>query len=421
MARGRFRFKPGGTRFRIYLQPKDVEGFARPVVVRVDARPGTIRPGPSDARMYVVDALGKPPYADEATGEPRWRPPYARGLPRRTPARPGRGGHFDRLRPGTRAFSAAHVFATVRCVLQIWEHYLGRRIRWFFADGDYRRLEIIPRAETDNSWSSEGYLEFGRYRGDRARRFCENFDVIAHETGHLILKSVIGNPTNAKKTLEYRAHEESAADLVAVVSSLHFDGVVERLLRDTRGRLFSRNVLSRIGEEGRRSQIRKAFNVDTMWSPSVVRAERKYDKHGVSRPFTGGAFDVFVGIYERHLVRLHAVPPALARRSETAVAAALAGLPRAEIHQAILGLRRDFDAHFARNRATFGKALLAARDDFARLLAATWRRTSVRRFSYAGVVSHMLAADRALSRGRHGPIIRRAFRRRGIVPGRGRA
>src|SRR5438034_8744538 len=82
--------------------------------------------------MYVVDAAGIPPsrwkapYADDATGEPRWRPPYPRREPRRAPARPRRG-HFDHLAVGTRAFWACHVFATVRCVREIWEHCFGRR------------------------------------------------------------------------------------------------------------------------------------------------------------------------------------------------------------------------------------------------------------------------------------------------------
>src|SRR5439155_764900 len=189
-----------------------------------------------------------------------------RALARRAPARPRRG-HFDHLAVGTRAFWACHVFATVRCVREIWEHCFGRQLPWFFKDPDAPRLEIIPRAESANAWSSEGFLEFG-YLLDRRRRpawLCENFDVVAHETGHLILKSVIGNPTNAKKTLDYRAHEEAAADLVAVVACLHFDEVVRRLLRNTKGRLFSRNLLSRLGEEGRRSKSR----------PFVLRRSRR--------------------------------------------------------------------------------------------------------------------------------------------------
>ena len=426
----RFRFDARGTRFRIYPQPRGVPGFGTPRIVHVNSRPGTIGPGPADSRMYVVDALGKRPYrwklpySDEATGDQVWRPPYPRRAPRNKKVTP-RSGHFSHLTPGTRAFSAAHVFATVRCVLQIWEHYVGRRIPWFFKDRDYPRLEIIPRAGTNNSWSSEGYLEFGFLpgtRGDtRVNWLSENFDLIAHETGHLILKSVIGNPTNAKKTLEYRAHEEAAADLVALVACLHFDEVVRRLLKNTKGRLFSRNMLSRFAERGRTLEVRQAFNAATMSSRSVTRAKAAYDKHDYSKPFTGGAFDVFVEIYERHLVKRRAVPVSLARRSRSAIATALASRSPRATHRRFLQLREEFTRHFEEGEEKFREALLDARDDFARLLVKTWDRTSVKDFSYRRAVANMLAADARLNRGRYAAIIRRAFRQRGILPAQARA
>jgi hypothetical protein len=416
-----------------------VKGFAAPTTVYLDSRPGTIGPGPADSRIRVIDAVGqrpfrwKLPYSDTTIGEPRWRPPYPSRDPRRTPVK-GRRGHFDHLRVGTPAFSAANAFATVRCVLAIWEHYLGRRIIWFFRDRERRHLEIIPRAETNNAWSGEGFLEFGylvpgggRRRDGRPAWLCENFDVVAHETGHLILKSVIGNPTAAKKTLEYRAHEEGAADLVALVACLHFERVVNRLLESTQGRLFSRNMLSRYGEKSRGAQIRSAFNSATTWSPSVETAEAKYDKHAFSKLFTGGAFDVFVEIYERYLVRHGAIPARMARESKSAIAVAIDGASPSATHRRFERLRRDFAVHFAKKGETFRVALLDARDDFGHLLAKTWAMTSVEdfpgrdrprgndRLPYSGVVANMLAADRALG-GRYKAIIRTAFFRRGISP-----
>jgi hypothetical protein len=319
-------------------------------------------------------------------------------------------------------------------VLEIWEHYLGRRIVWFFAESQLRRLEIIPRTDTDNAWSGEGFLEFG-YRLVRRRRrrhprpawLCESFDIIAHETGHLILKSVIGNPTAAKKTLEYRAHEEGAADLIALVACLQFDAVVDRVLENTQGRLFSRNLLSRFGERDRGAQIRTAFNAATLWSPSITAAEAAYDPHAFSKPFTGGAFDVLVEIYEHYLVKYGAVPAAMARQSKSAVATALHSASPRATHARFERLRREFMTHFAMKRNAFRSALLDARDDFGRLLAKTWALTSFRdfpgrdrprgraRLPYSGVVANMIAADQALG-GRYGAIIRRAFLQRGISP-----
>ena len=72
------RYAQAGTRFRIYPQPSTLKGFRHPETVYINAKPGTIRPGPADERLYVVDALNKWSYA-EAGGEP----PY-RGRSRRT-------------------------------------------------------------------------------------------------------------------------------------------------------------------------------------------------------------------------------------------------------------------------------------------------------------------------------------------------
>src|SRR2546425_13119160 len=113
-----------------------------------------------------------------------------------------------------------------------------------------------------------------------------------------------------------------------------------------------------------------------MWSPSVVRADAAYDKHGFSKPFSGGAFDLFVEIYERHLVRHGAIPAALARRSRSAVATALAGLARDAVHRRFRRLRRAFAEHFVGAEETFRQALCDARDDFARLLARSRAKSS---------------------------------------------
>src|SRR2546428_13226872 len=114
------------------------------------------------------------------------------------------------------------------------------------------------------------------------------------------------------------------------------------------------------------------------------------------------------------------MPAPLGRRSRSAVATALAGLTREAVHRRFRRLRRAFAEHFVGAEETFRQALCEARDDFARLLARTWDRTSVRDFpgrgpAYAGVVTNMLAADRAVTGGRYGEIIPQAVRPRGSV------
>jgi len=107
----RFRWNDTGTRFLLYPQSRVVPGFAMPRVVCLPSRAGTIRPGPEDRRIYVVDAIRKRPYRDPATGVYDWRPPYPPSLPRERPVRPSPQGQFDYLKPGTRTFSAAAAYA----------------------------------------------------------------------------------------------------------------------------------------------------------------------------------------------------------------------------------------------------------------------------------------------------------------------
>ena len=96
----------GGTRFRLY--PSYAEGFAEPEVVELSLPPGTVRAGPSDHSMRVVNPVRK----DEPYDPPHYVPPY-RG-PVYAPALPGPDGHFDHIPVETEQFLAAHIYGTVR-------------------------------------------------------------------------------------------------------------------------------------------------------------------------------------------------------------------------------------------------------------------------------------------------------------------
>jgi hypothetical protein len=392
-----------GTCFRIFAQPRFVRFFRTPVPIYLPAPAGTIGAGPSDRDIVTVDALDKRPYYDDPADTERF-PPY-RG-PRGKPARP-RGGHFAYLQPSgatARQFSAAQVYATIRFTVTVWEHYLGRRVRWYFRRR-FPRLEVIPRTRSGTAYSRPGYIECGYERGrTRQRRYPlgENFDVVAHETGHLIQRSIIGHPDHVEG-LEQRAREEAFADLVAIVALLHVRPAVARLLDRTRGNLFSANLLSRIGEMSQTIVARRANNAKTMttleWDPDP-RAFR----YELSAPFTGGGYDALVDLYESILVRRRAIPHALAEASFEGSAKKLPGIQRA------------FDVTYRARRTVFEDALLEARDVFAGVLANTWRRMS----PYDGF-PEALAAMLAVAGERHGPRVQRIFRAafawRGIEPG----
>ena len=384
-----------GTRFRIFVQNKNLEGFNEQEVIYINAKPGTIKAGPEDDRMYVIDAKDKNPYNYP------YLPSYnGEHYP---PVEPDSEGHFDYINPSDRTFGAVSMYASIRRVLDIWEDYFGRTIPWFFR-AHYSRLEIIPHIIWDNAHAGYGFIEFGfPPKGDGnidfENPYCENFDIVAHEFGHIIKYSVIGFPSSEKnETYEYGGHHEAFADLVGIVSLLHFDNVVNHILENTKGDLFSVNELSRVGELNESKCIRSAFNYMKMSDMIGVTEE-----HDLSLPFTGGAFDVLVEIYEHNLIEQGTIPEELGKRSYHA--------GRSEIPE----IQEEFEQYFKDKKEEFKTALLEARDYFGRLMAVAWDKTAADNLYYSTVVANMIDADMKLSNGKYGEIIRDCFKWREII------
>ena len=400
---GRFHFNKKGTRFRIFADSRAL-GFA-PETVYVDAAPGTIRPGPADDAIDVIDAVAKPSYYSDATGKLRRRPrfPYPPAGRRATPPVEPRRGHFDHLQPPSWEFSAAMTYAVIRITLSVWRHFFQLdTMAWHFTATAGPVLQVHPRVQCANGWSGNGFLEFGfPHFPNRRYRFCENLEVVAHETGHLIMKAVVGTMSDDEKSLQYRAHEEAAADLIALVTTLHFDSVIARVLADTAGFLFGDNLLSRFGEWGRGPTAlpRRSFNDATLAS---VRALDPLTKHALSSPFTGAVYDVLVGIFVGHLVRRGLLDERVAARCRHTP-----GVP-------VPDLRADFRRAHRGQADQFAEALRMARDQLGWLLAGAWRRTTTDGLTYGKVLTHLLAADAELGAG-HGALLAQAFAARGIA------
>jgi hypothetical protein len=276
-----------GTRFWIFPQPSFIPGYEQPDRVWLSIPRDAIGDGPSDLSMYVVDPLfDKQPYGTRL-------PPFE-GT-RRPPARPGPDRHFDNLDPKSRTFLGAHAYACVHFVLDIWQSYLGRSVRWFF-DQTFPKLEIVPLVDWNNAQAGYGFLELGYSQVSGIRRpFALNFDTIAHEIGHLISLSETGVPTVSSREADIFPFAEAFSDLVSLISFMHFDSAIDRLLRRTQGNLLLYNELNRFAETSPERQIRLASNFRRM---SEVTSE----VHDRSLPFVGAVFDSIVEIYHRQLV-----------------------------------------------------------------------------------------------------------------------
>jgi hypothetical protein len=357
-----------GTRFLIFPQVPHLSGYATPETVWITSPPDRIRSGPEDSRIYVRDPLvRKEPYEYPAL------PPFSGEI--FSPAAAGPDGHFDHLDPSGREFLAAHAYACVRRVMDIWESYLGRRIVWHFAE-TYDRLEIIPWIDWDNAQSGYGYLELGEDRAPEGGTYpyALNFDVIAHEIGHTILFSLLGFPSVSFEQGDFAPFHEACADLISLLSFLHFDSGLDRLLRHCRGNLLLLNELNRIAELTGDRQIRLAGNARR-------QSEVTGEIHDRSRPFTGAIFDTLVDDYHKRLVE------------EGLADEMLLGIDIRELDEPAMERVSGFTSAAFRSRPfLFKSALTAARDDVALLLARTWPRLDPDRLTFEDVARELLGS-----------------------------
>jgi hypothetical protein len=391
-----------GTRFKLFPQPP----FGTPIeaeTVWVSSPEGSVGPGPSDERMFVIEpAAEKRPYGISygPRGFPSvYLPPW--DGPAVPPVSPDEEGHFDYLEPGMPEFEAAHVFGCARFVLDVWEDYFGRRIPWHF-EPNLDRLEIALLPRYGNAQAGFGFLELGSYflEKDEEAPFTLNFDIIAHEIGHLIIASEVGLPTAETAEGEYFGFHEAAADLVALVASAHFDSVIDQLLDQTAGNLYVLNRLNRIGELSDNQEIRTASNGLHL----SAFADGWIDEHDLSLPLTGAIFDILVDIFHELLVERRLISPKMEHLADL--------VERQPEHEGLI--QSLFDATFSQDPGGFKAALVDARDWIGSYLAQALIRLSPHHLNYDDVAAVLLETDRMWSGGRYQRLIARNFDRRGI-------
>ena len=164
----------------------------------------------------------------------------------------------------TKEFEAAHAYGVAPIRPGTWADFIGQSVGWhFFAD--YDQLEIVLLRALANATAGYGFMELGSdvVDGDR-RLFSLNFDIIAHEMGHLFLYSQVGLPDPDALEGEFFGFHECGADVVALITVLHFNSVVDHLLRTARGNLYTFNELNRFAQLSPNEQIRVAGNSTKM-------------------------------------------------------------------------------------------------------------------------------------------------------------
>ena len=153
-----------------------------------------------------------------------------------------------------------------------------------------------------HQYIAAGEVRFTYQKG----KMWQNFDVIAHEMGHVILFKRIGFPQSAGEVTdwfqiqdaEFLAFHELMADLCAILSLLDIKQARERILA-TKGGI---NVLAGVGELQNLAEpgflpIRSALNKEKYPGPGQLQNNLEFHKH--SLPLTGAVFDSLLRVYER--------------------------------------------------------------------------------------------------------------------------
>ncbi len=398
----------GGTRFRLF--PVFAEGMP-PEVIEIPSPAGSIGPGPSDHRLYVADAADKTaPYDPPASS-----PPYRGAL--LPPAMPDAAGHFDHIPLDTPQFLAAHMFGSMRYTLDIWQHYLQRRIDWWDA-AEFPRTELIPLLDWPNAQSGPGFMEAGLWHNDdgSVQPFALNFDVIAHESGHQMLFSLIGVPAADAVGVPFLAFHELFSDLVALVAVMHFPGVLARLLMQTQGNLYVLNLVNRIGELSTHTQIRLAANQTKMADVADITlgpdgswidptgAHR--NQHWIAAPLTGAIFDILVEVYQDTLVVEGLIPDE----------ANAQGWTQDEVAAAFSAVQSSFSRALARFDTAFVEVIRHARDTVGHAIAHVMLTLRPEGLTFDEVAARFLESMLAQGYGPILPAMLDHFLWRGIDP-----
>lgn len=391
-----------GTRFKVYVQSPVIPGFEEPETIYVSSPAGSVGPGPEDDRMYALLPIAKNAYGEQGA------PPFLGRCAE--PVLPDPQGHFDYITPDDPAFKSANMFGIIRRVLDVWETYLGGEVPFAF-ENEYPKMELIAHVPWNNAHFGWGYMEFGEGEDDDGaeRPFSLNFDVLAHETGHCLLFSLIGMPQPDTMTVAFRGWQESACDTIAMISALHFESFMDHVLWATKGNVYRENVMSRIGELSGTRHIRSASNglkmkdVVSLDTPASEASHKEV--HKLAQPMTGAIFDVMIKAFLRRIAELQLVPEDFV---ETAREAARNRTLDTIDHSHIV------DA-FMQNPDMFRTILAEVRDMMGLRLAMAWAGLSPDNLSYTDVAEAILAADRDLSGDRNQQYFRECFEWREIL------
>lgn len=215
-----------------------------------------------------------------------------------------------------------------------------------------RTLLVVPKAGVDlNAYYNRRALAFFWYRDINRNEFytSDSHDIIAHEAGHAILDSFRPDLWSASG-IEAGAFHESFADMIAMLSVMQYNEVLQYAIQQTGGDFTKNNIIAGLAEQfgqvfydltrgadgANRNWLRNAINDYTYVNPSTLRDDLPDNQlssevHNFSRLFTATFWDIIVMIYNRERSRNIAPMPALQKARDLSGRLLLKSIQRAPL------------------------------------------------------------------------------------------
>ena len=308
-------------RLTVLAQDPSLLGLGdRALTTQVTLAAESVAPGPKGHRVHVIDFdtsanrqyAPRAPFLDAARNG-RGEDPYA-------------GEHrIDRL-VGEPHFHQQNVYAIVMATLYDFEAALGRHVPWAFDYGSHQ-IKVAPHAFADaNAFYSrrdEG-LMFGYFPAGRGETIftCLSYDIVAHETTHAILDG-LRRQYDRPSSADQAAFHEAFADIVAILSVLRSEEMIEQALRLRKPKLplsrgqfeiapllealrrhsFLFGLAEQMGkglDPLRRDALRRSVNLAP--SPRYLDEQAFQEAHRRGEILVAAAINAFLEVWRRRLV-----------------------------------------------------------------------------------------------------------------------
>jgi len=206
---------------------------------------------------------------------------------------------------GTLVWQSENVYANINSSLGFMKKYFPANIKNWAAT---RNLTIVPRAGNDaNAYYDRSTLSFFYFKGNSNKLIytCDSADIVTHELGHAILDAIRPDFWNSA-AFEIGAFHESFGDMIAILTSLNYNLVLDKVLTITGSDLRKENLVSDLAEQFGISlnignSLRDAYNSYSYVNPNTLPYDGTgliQEVHSFSEVFTGTFYELLTEFFE---------------------------------------------------------------------------------------------------------------------------